>query len=140
MEIDTGTEFGARAARRLAEEQTAWLTLVGNDGVPQPSPVWFLWDGASALVYSLTGARRLTHLDARPAAAMHLDALGGGDIVVLTGAIERAPDEPPVVDNPAYLEKYGAAIDAGTWWDSREAFGAMYSVPLRFRPTALRGH
>ena len=35
-------EFGQRAAERLRTEEVIWLTTVGNDGMPQPSPVWFL--------------------------------------------------------------------------------------------------
>jgi hypothetical protein len=52
--LDMGTEFGARAVRRLREDMTAWLTSTDRAGTPQPAPVWFLWndDDSSALVYS----------------------------------------------------------------------------------------
>jgi hypothetical protein len=42
MEIDTSTEFGARATRHIDDDQIIWLTTVGPDGTPQPSPIWFL--------------------------------------------------------------------------------------------------
>ena len=136
---DPSTDFGARVARRLAEEPVAWLTVVDAGGTPQPAPVWFLWDGTSALIYSLTEAKRLAHLRARPRVALHLDGNGqGGDIVVLTGEIVDAPDAPTVADNPAYFAKYGERITSG--WGSAAAFDAKYSVPLRFTPHRVRGY
>ena len=45
MLIDSSTEFGKRVEQRLRDEQIGWIVTVGTDGTPQPSPVWFLWDG-----------------------------------------------------------------------------------------------
>lgn len=136
---DPATEFGARVARRLRDEPLAWLTTVDRAGTPQPAPVWFLWDGESALIYSHGEARRLEHLRANPRGALHLDGNGlGGDIVVLTGDVVDAAGEPPVPDNPAYLAKYGEQITGG--WQTAEKFAAIYSEPLRFRPRRARGH
>lgn len=138
--FDPTTEFGARVARRLAEESVAWLTVVDAGGTPQPAPVWFLWDGETALIYSVGTAKRLAHMRANPRVSLNLDGNGhGGDIVVLTGVIEDAPGEPAVPDNPAYVAKYGASIAAGSW-GTPEVFAQTYSVPLRFRPTRVRGH
>ena len=137
---DPATEFGARVARRLRDETIGWLTLVDASGTPQPAPIWFLWDGTSALIYSAGTAKRLDHLRANPKVSLSLDGNGtGGDIVVLTGEIMVAPDEPAVPDNPAYLDKYGGEIAAGSW-ATPEVFAQTYSVPLRFRPTRVRGH
>ena len=134
---DPSTEFGARVARRLQDEVAAWLIVVDGRGTPQPAPIWFLWDGESALIYSQGSAKRLKHLRAHPRAALHLDSTKGGDVVVLTGEIVDAPDEPPVYDNPPYLAKYGERITGG--WKTAEKFAAIYSVPLRFRPHRVRG-
>ncbi len=49
MDIDTSTEFGQRVAGHLANDQVIWLTTVNPDLTPQPSPVWFLWDGETLL-------------------------------------------------------------------------------------------
>jgi PPOX class probable F420-dependent enzyme len=136
---DTSTEFGARAARRLQDDVVVWLTTVDDAGTPQPAPVWFLWDGESALIYSDSRAKRLRHIQYNPRVALHLDGDGtGGDIVVLTGEVAEAPDEPPVQNNPAYLAKYGERITSG--WGTPEVFASTYSVPLRFRPRRIRGH
>jgi PPOX class probable F420-dependent enzyme len=133
------TEFGTRVARHLSDDVVAWLTLVDASGTPQPAPVWFLWDDSSIIVYSQGDAKRLAHLRANPRVALHFDGNGtGGDIVVLTGEAEIAPDEPPVPQNPGYLAKYGDRITAG--WQTAENFASTYSVPLRIRPGRLRGH
>ena len=137
---DTGTDFGARVQRRLGAEPVAWLTLVDGGGTPQPAPIWFVWDGESALIYSDHRAKRLVHLRANPRVALHLDGDGnGGDIVVLTGEITEEPGDPAVPDNPAYLDKYGSRISAGPW-GTAQVFAETYSVPLRFRPDRVRGH
>ena len=135
---DPSTDFGARVARRLAEEPVAWLTVVDGAGTPQPAPIWFLWDGESALIYSLTEAKRLAYLRARPRVALNLNGNDqGGDVIVLTGEIADAPDAPAPADNADYLAKYGRRIASG--WGSAEKFGAQYSVPLRFTPRRVRG-
>ena len=49
MQIDTTTEFGERTVRRLEKELIGWLTTVDASGGPQPSPIWFVWDGETEL-------------------------------------------------------------------------------------------
>jgi PPOX class probable F420-dependent enzyme len=61
----TSTPFGERVARRLREEKLAWLT-VGADGTPQPNPVWFLWEGDTILIYSMTHAARVANIKHMP--------------------------------------------------------------------------
>ena len=41
--LDTSTDFGARVARRLAEERIIWLTTVREDGQPEPSQGNRIW-------------------------------------------------------------------------------------------------
>src|SRR4051812_34881762 len=137
---DPTTEFGAPVQRRLRDEPIAWLTLVDPHGTPQPAPVWFLWDGETALIYSDRRARRLAHLRNNPRVSLNLDGNGhGGDIVVLTGEIVEDPGAPAPADNPPYLEKYGANIAGGSW-RTPEVFAETFGVPLRFTPARVRGH
>jgi PPOX class probable F420-dependent enzyme len=138
--LDMGTEFGARAARRLQEDMTAWLTSTDRAGTPQPAPVWFLWndDDSSVLVYSQPGARRLSRIGASPRGSLHLNDAGEGhDFVVLTGTIEQAPGLPPAHEHPLYTVKYA------DWmvrvFGSAERFSSMFSVPLLFRASRIRG-
>ncbi len=57
--LDTTTEAGGRAERRLREEEIAWLTTMRPDGQPQSVPVWFLWDEGIFLIYSQPGRQKL---------------------------------------------------------------------------------
>jgi PPOX class probable F420-dependent enzyme len=139
MQIDTGSEFGARVVRRLAQETIGWLTTVGPDGTPQPSPVWFLWDGETVLIYSQPNTPKLRHIAANPRVSLNLDGNGrGGDIVILTGDA-RVDDTAPSSDTlPAYQAKYAVGIrQLGM---TAEGFAQAYNVPIRFRPARLRGH
>jgi PPOX class probable F420-dependent enzyme len=137
--LDLTTEFGRRVARRLAEERIIWLTTVSNDLSPQPRPVWFWWDGECVLIYSRPGTHKLHHIERIPKVALNLDGDGlGGDIVVLTGEAWVEEDAPPADQVPAYVEKYREGF-ARLRMSPRE-FADSYSVPVRVRPTGLRGH
>ena len=137
--IDTSTEFGQRAERRLLEERLAWLTTVDAKGTPQPIPVWFLWDGDdSILIYSKPDTPKLRAIDRSRRVSLHLDGNGrGGDIVVATGEASVS-DDPPAHELPAYVDKYAGLIERNRW--TPESFAADYSVPIRIRIERIRGH
>jgi PPOX class probable F420-dependent enzyme len=137
--VDRSTEFGARAARRLETDLIGWLVTVRDGRVPQPIPVWFLWDDGSCLIYSRPGTAKLRNLAANPAASLHLDGDGrGGDIVILTGEARVVTDVPPADRVPKYLEKYRTGIKRIGM--TPESFAAAYSVAIRVTPTRLEGH
>lgn len=139
MEIDTSTEFGARVARHLADDLVVWLTTVGDDGTPQPSPVWFLWDGETALIYSQPNTPKLRNIARSPRVSLSFNSTpSGGDVVIITGDATVAGDTPRADAMPAYIEKYAGGL-AEIGMNSAE-FSQAYSVPVRVRPTALRGH
>jgi PPOX class probable F420-dependent enzyme len=139
MELDTTTEFGARVARRLRDEAVIWLTTVDADGTPQPSPVWFWWDGTTLLIYSQPNAPKMKNIAANPRVALHFDSDGaGGDIVVLTGEAVRADPAPPITNVPAYLEKYREGIKGLGMTPERMA--EVYSAAIHITPHKLRGH
>ncbi len=139
MQIDTTTDFGKRVERRLCEETIVWLTTVRRDGTPQPTPVWFLWDGESVLMYSRPNQQKERNIAHNPRVALHFDGDGhGGDIIVLTGEAKIVTDAPPAANNATYTEKYAEPIkqigmDAAS-------FAAAYSVAIRIMPTDMRGH
>ena len=136
--IDTSTEFGARAERRLREEIIGWLVTVRADGSPEPIPVWFLWEGDSFLLYSQPGKRKLRNIEQHPQVALHLDSdREDADIVIVSGEA-RVSDDPPADQVPAYIEKYREAAARLGW--SPEQFAEMYSVPLRVSFGRLSGH
>ena len=139
MDIDTTTDFGARVARRLEQDRIVWLTTVGPDETPQPSPVWFIWDGESVLIYSQPGTPKLRNIEQRPRVSLNLDGdTYGGDIIVLNGDARVDSQAPPANEVPAYVEKYTEGL--ARIGMAADAFAQAYSVPIRVRPTALRGH
>lgn len=135
---DRATAAGERVRRRLTGEMTIWLTTVGRDGTPQPNPVGFLWEGGdSLLIYSQADARRLANIRRQPQVSLNFDSNGGDDIVVLTGTAEILDDYPAVPGNPAWLEKYGEAIDAR--FGDAVTFAERFSVPVSIHLTRVRG-
>ena len=137
--LDTSTEFGRRADRRLREDRLAWLTTVDGAGTPQPIPVWFLWDGGeSVLIYSKPDTPKLRAIGSRPGVSLNLDGDGnGGDIVVVLGEA-AVSDDPPAHELPDYVEKYRPLIERNGW--TPERFAADYSVPIRITLRRVRGH
>jgi PPOX class probable F420-dependent enzyme len=139
MQLDSASEFDQRVHSRLRDEQVIWLVTVGADGTPQPSVVWFLWDGADdILVLSEPQTPKVANIVRHPAVALHLDGDGrGGDVIVLTGAatahdgstVDMLPDE--------YFAKYEAAISRIGL--TPETMAAKYSTALHIAIGRLRG-
>jgi PPOX class probable F420-dependent enzyme len=127
----------AKAAERLRAEPVAWLTTVRADGQAQSSPVWFLWDGQTFLLYSQPGAQKVRNLAANPKVALHLGDDGdGGDIVTVEGTAEVEPGTPRADRVEGYLAKYQVAIEALGYEPG--PFARTYSTPIRVRPTRMR--
>src|SRR4051794_24730378 len=94
--IDLSGDFGSRAAKRLDTEIVIWLTTVSADGTPQPTPVWFLWENETVLIYSQANQAKLRNIQRNPKVALHFDSDGtGGNIVVITGEARIDPQAPP---------------------------------------------
>ncbi|MEJ8651939.1 TIGR03667 family PPOX class F420-dependent oxidoreductase [Streptomyces sp. MS1.AVA.3] len=132
------TEFGERVQRRLREERVIWLTAVGEDGTPQPNPVWFWWDGSSFLVYNWDRSRRLDHIRRNPRVSLHFNAdAAGHDVLVVVGHAEVLADAPLPHEMPGYREKYADAMVALA--GSQEAYGKSHAVAVRVHPERVRG-
>jgi PPOX class probable F420-dependent enzyme len=93
--LDLDSPAAARADRRLRTEQILWLTTVRADGQPQASPVWFVWDGETFLIFSQPDAQKLRNLAANPRVAVHVDTdEAGEDVVTIDGTAAVDPDMP----------------------------------------------
>lgn len=138
MIIDLTTEYGARVARRLQDEQVIWLTTVGRDGTPQPNPVWFVWEDDSFLIYTQDTAYKLRNIRRNPRVSLHFDSgESGEDVVVFTGMASLDESAPLAHRHAAYLEKYRqgiADIDM-----TPESMGKDYHVAIRVKPDKVRG-
>jgi PPOX class probable F420-dependent enzyme len=135
--LDPSRKGHAHAERRLRSEPVAWLTTVRADGQAQASPVWFLWDGETFLLYSQPGAQKVRNLAANPKVALHLgDDGNGGDVVSFEGTATVEPDSPRADRVDGYLAKYQAAIEALGYEPG--PFARTYSLAIRVRPTRVR--
>ena len=138
LQIDANSEFGARVARRLASEPIIWLTTVGADLTAQPVPVWFWWDGQTALIYSKQGTPKLRNIARSPRVALHFNNNDdGGDIVVFAGTAQIDQGAPALSEVAAYIEKYAARI--ARMGQTAAYFAQEYSVAIHVTPTGLRG-
>ena len=137
--IDFNSEFGQRVARRLREERIIWLTTLDAQLIPQPRPVWFLWNGEDFLIYSRPDTAKLRHIARHPQVSLNLDSDGlGGDIMIFGGLAEIADDAPAADKAPEYLEKYADGLKRIGM--SAEQFAREYSAVVRVKPLKLRGH
>jgi PPOX class probable F420-dependent enzyme len=111
FKLDTTTEFGAHVAKRLQQEEVIWLTTVRPDGIPQPNPVWFLWEGDTIIIYSQPGAHKVSHIASHPQVALNFNSTpDGSDVVIFTGEAHIDPTPTLVTANPAYIKKYAQGI------------------------------
>ena len=138
MSLDFSTATGRRALERIKTERVIWLTTSSRAGVPQPRPVWFIWQDASFLIYSLATTHKAQHIRLHPEVALHFDAgPSGTDIQVFHGEARIDPSVAPVRAQPDYVQKYRAEIlEMGMTVDS---YSASFVVALRIVPTRLRG-
>jgi len=134
------TPFGVSVRRRVQEEYLIWLTAVGLHGMPQPAPVWFLWDEVASnfLIYNLTQAKRLDLVRKHSQVALNFNGYGTGyGIITFTGHAEINADEPPAHQHPLYLAKYRHWMTCK--FGSPEQFAADFSVALRVSPLKVFG-
>jgi len=137
--IDTSTEFGAQVQRRLANEQIGWLTTVRSDGMPQPAPVWFHWDGETLLIFSEPTSRKVRNLAANPKASLHFNCGDDGEnVVVFTGEARTDDARPPAERLDAYFKKYDAGVKQLN--TTRESLMETYSTAIYLTPARVTGH
>jgi PPOX class probable F420-dependent enzyme len=137
--IDESSEFGARVLRRLEDETIVWLTTVAKDGSPFPKPVWFIWNGEAALIYSQPNALAVKHIGRSPRVSLNFNtASGAGGMISLTGAA-TVSDAREGGHSAAFLAKYADQIPV-----LREHYGedftTLYTVLIRVDPDRIMGH
>lgn len=139
LNLDPNSEYGVRVQRRLKDEQLAWLTTVDGTGTPRSVPVWFYWDGDTALMFSEPGKLKVRNIERNPRVNLHLNGdAHGGDIIVLTGDARIVTTTPLLSDYPAYVEKYRNGIK-GIGLTPAQML-AQYSTAIRITPDRVSGH
>lgn len=138
MVMDTTTPFGARAETRLKNDQIIWLTTVRHDGMPQPTPVWFLWENGTMLIFSEPNQQKIRNIQRDDKVALHFDSDGrGGNIVVFEGQAEILDSAPSQETFAAYFDKYREGIKGLGM--APDEMVKKYSTAIRIRPAKLRG-
>src|SRR6266508_6231239 len=111
MAIDLSSDFGARVARRLRDEEIIWLTTTGADGAPHPNPVWFLWTGETVLIFSEPNKPKLRNIARNPRVALNFNTDDhGGSVAVISGTAALNPSSPTDAERDAFLSKYAEGI------------------------------
>lgn len=135
--LDPADPAHARAEERLRTDVVAWITTVSPEGQPQSSPVWFLWDGETLLVYSRPRMPKVRNLRANPRVGIHLRTdEAGEEAVIIEGSAELADDQPPAHEEAPYVDKYATHME-GIGYSPKE-FAAAYSQPIRITPSRIR--
>jgi PPOX class probable F420-dependent enzyme len=126
----------AHADRRLRAEPIIWLGTVRPDGRPHLVPIWFLWDGATVLMFSKPGAQKVRNLRRSPAVTLALDSADEGeDIVVIEGQAALLPSGAITSELPAYAAKYAALLTR--IGSSAAKMAVEYSQAISVAPTKI---
>ncbi|MGW0845726.1 pyridoxamine 5'-phosphate oxidase family protein [Streptomyces sp. NPDC002787] len=92
----------------LGAQRTCRVATVSSDGAPHVSPLWFVWDGTSLWLYSITRSRRWAALRRDPRVAVVVDEgeeYGELRGVELSGAVEFVGEVPRTGEpNPELVE------------------------------------
>lgn len=136
--IDWNNPLGRRALTRMQHEEVIWLTTISKSGIPQPRPVWFVWENETILIYSLPSAHKIQHIAGNPNVALNFNTdAGGDDVHVFLGTARVDADAPAVKHNRAYREKYLDGIVS--FGMTEDTYSAQFSVAIRVTPARLRG-
>jgi PPOX class probable F420-dependent enzyme len=134
MPVDITPEF----SERLHGAFYLWLTTVREDGMPQPTPVWFVWDGDTFLIYSYPSAQKIKNIRSNPKVALsYTNSDDAGEFMVIMGKAQIDDGAPRINQLPAYTKKYAEGIvDIGMTPDS---MAETFSAAIRITPTQVRG-
>jgi len=126
-----------RIAQALDSALIGFLTAVNQGGQPQTSPVWFIRDGDTLVVYNKADTPRLGSIASNSQMAFHLrgDSQGRG-AVLLEGRAVAAPDLGPSYELTVYVEKYQEEMERIGW--TPKTFHDDYPVPIRIEITRVR--
>lgn len=116
-----------------------WLTTVRADGMPQPTPVWFVQEGETFLLYSMPNAQKVRNVRQNPKVALSFsEDEEAENFVVIMGEAVIDEKAPAITQNPAYLTKYVQGIPDINM--TPESMAKTYSTAIRVTPTQVRGN
>jgi PPOX class probable F420-dependent enzyme len=135
--MEDAIQIDPEAEKRLDEETVIWLTTVNPKGQPQTSPVWFVWNGKTFLIYSIPKSPKVPNIQGNPHVSLNLDGDGkGGGIVSIEGRATVDGEASPLREVKAYVDKYlELLLGMNT---EVEPFSQLYSTAIRVTPTRSR--
>jgi len=115
-----------------------WCTTIRADGVPQPTPIWFLRDEDSFYFYTPPDSQKVKNLATNAHIALSFaDDVEGEIYFVVTGTAHIDTSLPSPVDNEPYMTKYGAAHYMTETTPAK--YAQIFSLPIRVVPARVRG-
>ncbi len=136
--LDLTNPKHAHVDERLRSDIMIWLSSVRSNGRPHSVAVWFLWDGATFLIFRQLNKQKIHNLQHNPNVVLALDnTKNGSDVIVIEGKAELLSDSSVNTAMPAYAEKYAASIQRLGW--TPELMAKDYSEPIRITPTKFVG-
>ena len=137
--IDLTSNFGLAVQQHLKEQYVIWLTTVDANLMPQPRPVWFIWEEDIFLIFSQAKAHKIKHISQNPRVALHFntDETGDRHVIIFTGEAAIDLNHPPAHQVPAYFRKYKTGIAELKM--TPEEFSREYSTAIKIKPTEMRG-
>src|SRR6516164_9172818 len=102
----------AHVVERLQKEPLIWLSTVRSNLRPHLVPVWFLWhNNDEILIFSQPENQKIRNIRQNPHVALALEALDGGeDVVLLDGTAEILSQSTLELMPSAYIDKYGQTM------------------------------
>jgi PPOX class probable F420-dependent enzyme len=132
--LDLAQLKDAQIEQRLRSELIIWLSTVRPDGRPHLVPVWFLWDGATFLIFSQPKDLKLRNLRQNPNVVLALETRAqGNEVVLIEGQAVVLEDSTLKTTMPEYAEKYAALMKSMDW--TAEWMASRYTEVVRVTPT-----
>lgn len=131
-------EMKPQFAERLQRAYYIWFTTVREDGMPQPTPVWFIHEDGTYLIYTMPDSQKVRNLQTNSLVALsYNESNDAEDYVVIMGEAKIDRSAPPAIQNAAYMEKYRQGIRDINM--TPESFTQTFSLAVRVVPLRVRG-
>ena len=135
---EIATPKDAHVIERLRTEIIVWLSTTRPDGKPNLTPVWFLWEDPTILIFSQPKKQKVRNIQQNPNVMLGLETRDyGDDVVLIEGTAELLDNNPNLgMSLPGYVEKYGKLMERMKI--TPEQIAAEYSQPIRITPAKIR--
>jgi PPOX class probable F420-dependent enzyme len=130
-------QLDAWGREHLEADIIGWLTTRAPDGRLQTSPISYLWEAGTILLYSQPATPKLRNIAADPNVAFALQSDPYGDhVLILEGVAAVDPDVLPSDRHAAYAAKYREPL--AHWALDVAQTAQEFCVAVRITPTRAR--